>query len=173
MKAATCLEDVRHSYKPGDIRVLFVGESPPSGGTFFYKADSNLSRYTQQAFSVTFNTAFESGEDFLRCFQELGCYLDDLCLFPVNRTVAAERNCHRARGVEALAVRMRVASPNAIIVVMRAIRRYVKQARCHAGLESVPVHFVSFPAQGHQQRYVAELVGLLRQLQETGVLASE
>jgi hypothetical protein len=116
------LEDLRQSYRPDRIRVLFIGESPPAGGTFFYKVDSNLARYTQQAFSQAFERQFDSGEAFLRFFKALGCYLDDLCLTPLNRLDRRERKRHRTAGVDLLAERIRTASPQVVVSVMRALR---------------------------------------------------
>ena len=43
-------EELRRRYRPETVRALFVGESPPAGGTFFYAANSNLYRFTEQAF---------------------------------------------------------------------------------------------------------------------------
>ena len=33
------LEGIRKKYQPNKIQVLFIGESPPAGGTFFYLAN--------------------------------------------------------------------------------------------------------------------------------------
>jgi hypothetical protein len=43
-------EDLRARYRPRDVDVLFIGESPPAGGTFFYAANSNLYYATEEAF---------------------------------------------------------------------------------------------------------------------------
>jgi hypothetical protein len=71
-------ELIRKRYLTKEVRVLFVGESPPAGGTFFYAANSNLYFATEEAF-VAALPALE-GKDFLEEFRRLGCYLDDLCL---------------------------------------------------------------------------------------------
>jgi hypothetical protein len=63
--------------------VLFVGESPPAGGAFFYRANSKLYDATREAFE-TATPALRREDDVLAAFQRLGCYLDDLCLAPVN-----------------------------------------------------------------------------------------
>jgi len=36
--SVTDLDKLRLRYRPDKISVLFVGESPPAGGTFFYKS---------------------------------------------------------------------------------------------------------------------------------------
>jgi hypothetical protein len=166
----TPLEQLRHSYKPADIRVLFVGESPPAGGTFFYRADSNLARCTQEAFSEAFGREFDDGEAFLRFFASLGCYLDDLCLVPVNRMDKADRKRQRVESIGSLAARIRAASPEAVVSVMRAIVPQVKQAMDLAGLDTTLFFSLPFPAYQHKQDYVHELVSVLRRLQRAGTL---
>lgn len=44
------IERQRRRYKPKEVRVLFIGESPPEGGTFFYLANSKLYRHTKSRF---------------------------------------------------------------------------------------------------------------------------
>jgi len=71
-------EEIRRRYDPRkqgkEIKVLFIGESPPSK-TFFYCADSNLYFATKEAFEVAYNKPIAN---FLNCFKHLGCYLIDL-----------------------------------------------------------------------------------------------
>lgn len=43
---------MRESFRPADVKILFIGESPPAGGALFYAANSNLFRYTNAAFQV-------------------------------------------------------------------------------------------------------------------------
>ena len=76
-------EELRKSYKPDKVKILFVGESPPAGGTFFYNANSNLYRNTKKAFEIALEK--EWSYDFLSDFKKMGCYLVDLCLIPVNK----------------------------------------------------------------------------------------
>ena len=172
MTADLALDILRQSYKPDTIRVLFIGESPPAGGTFFYKADSNLARYTQRAFTNVFGSAVGDGEQFLRFFKELGCFLDDLCLTPINHLDERERRRYREQSVGDLAARLRDASPQAIVVVIKRIVPFVVRAAHQAGFASLPIAALPFPAQGNQLRYVRELTIVLKDLQEAGRLIS-
>ncbi len=45
-------EELRLRYRPKKVGVLLVAESRPAGGTFFYAGNSNLVRYTEQAFRM-------------------------------------------------------------------------------------------------------------------------
>jgi hypothetical protein len=167
------MERLRREYRPEVVRVLFVGESPPVGGTFFYKGDSNLARHTREAFTVAFNMACDNAESFLRFFKDMGCYLDDLCLVPVNRLDDEERDSTRIAGIEDLAQRIRSLSPHAVVAVMRGIAPHVGKATRLAGLEGIPFHSLPFPTMGNQVRYMSGLVDLLYTLQRAGILPSE
>ena len=76
------LEEIRDKYRPKTISILFIGESPPAGGTFFYLANSNLFRYTYEAFRLEFKQMIGDEIEFLNFFKQNGCFLDDLCLEP-------------------------------------------------------------------------------------------
>lgn len=168
----TPIEELRCSYRPDDINVLFVGESPPAGNTFFYRANSNLLHYTQKAFSEAFAKVFASGEDFLNFFEEVGCYVEDLCLSPVNHMNKVERKRHRVKNIEPLAIRIRTISPKAIVIVMRAIEDSVRQAVQQSHLNSVQVYSLPFPAfsSKNKQCYMTELVEVLHKLLKANIL---
>jgi hypothetical protein len=155
------IETVRTRFKPEPIRVLFVGESPPAGGAFFYYENSNLYRYTKEAFAAVFNRQFEPGEEFLVFFAGLGCYLIDLCAVPVNHFDKGEREFQRTAGITSLSARLRTTSPQAIVVVMKAIEQHIRQAADQAGLGRIPVFALPFPARGNQRKYVEGLVKTL------------
>ena len=84
-------EELRLRYRPSQVRLLFVGESPPANGTFFYLGNSNLWRYTHEAFRNVYGTDFDHDNSFCEFFVSKGCYLEDLCLAPVNRMKKTER----------------------------------------------------------------------------------
>ena len=73
-------ENLRNTYKPDNIEVLFVGESRPKGGTFFYQGDSALYKETKKAFDKYFD------QDIFKLdkFKLWGCWLYDICENPVN-----------------------------------------------------------------------------------------
>jgi len=167
---ASSLEALRLRFKPEKFKVLFVGESAPANGTFFYKTDSNLYRYTQQAFVSAFGKECGFGEGFLNFFRGRGCYLDDLCLEPVNNLDQTARQRKRNKSVPLLAGRIREYRPEAIVVVMSAIKDQVEQSARSAGLGSVPFRAVPFPARGNQKKYVAQLTKVLQELKEKGII---
>ena len=109
-------------------------------------------------------------DDFVAAFQRLGCYLNDLCLVPVNQLDMRDpkRLGERERGVAPLARRMKPLKPTVVCVVMKDILPVVSVAveRAHidAGREALP-----FPAR-HRAQYVALLTRLVKGWRSRAVL---
>jgi hypothetical protein len=165
----TANERLRRRYRPDDVRVLFVGESPPAGGTFFYRANSKLYDATREAFEAAI-PALRREDDFLAAFQRLGCYLDDLCLEPVNdlHMRDSKRLAQRERGVAPLARRMKPRDPAVVCVVMKAIVTEVGRATDRAELD-VQREALPFPAR-HRAQYVRMLTHVVKRWRRRGVL---
>jgi hypothetical protein len=155
-------ERLRKHYRPDRVRILFVGESPPASGRFFYQADSGL----YHAVKETFLRAFPSlgNAEFLDSFCSLGCYLVDLCGEPVdNMTEDARRRAWR-RGETRLAQKIRTLRPQTIVTVVRSIRTNVGRARERAGGSGNHV-VLPYPGRWHRHRtkFRRLLVPFLRQ----------
>lgn len=141
-------DEIREQHRPARVRLLLVGESPPSGGTFFYSRNSKLYRVTEVSFRAAVPDLI--GNDFLAAFVRMGCYLDDLCLMPVNqlkKTHGAQDQLRRAReaGVAPLAERMAEYDPAAIVLVGLGIEKFVRRATQEAGRGSLPFYALPFP----------------------------
>jgi hypothetical protein len=169
-------EILRREFIPDRITVLFVGESPPAGGTFFYRANSLLYDATKEAFQTAVPDLVR-GAGFLDHFRALGCYLDDLCLVPVNhpkldnRLARAKRLLHREEGEAPLAERMREYAPRAIVVTVIGIAENVSRAAGRAGLSDLPRPALPFPGRkAHRDRFIAELASELIEFRRVGVL---
>lgn len=160
------VEAVRKRFKPASIALLFVGESPPSGGTFFYAGNSNLYRHTVRAFRAAFGERI--GSNFLLSFAALGCYLDDLYLSPVDQMNRRDRRAARVAGEAPLSRRIRVYSPRAVIGIGYGCEPSFVRAH-RAACVTAPLHVLPFPNWPKQrQRYVEELTALLTQLDSSG-----
>src|ERR1700722_1632945 len=138
------LEELRKSFRPGLITTLFVGESAPASGRFFYSGDSSLFHAMKRAFG--------SREKFLGDFKKKGFYLDDLVLTPINKLERHERLRQRQEAVPELAKRLVEYKPEAVVVVMRAILPTVLRAMRIAGMPYEPF-CVPHPAFGNWARF--------------------
>jgi hypothetical protein len=161
-------ERSRRQFWPDKLRVLFIGESPPAGGTFFYYANSRLYDATTEAFLAAI-PALRREDDFLDAFKRMGCYLEDLSPVAVNhldlgdRTQRRERRELRWRGIEPLARRMRPWSPRVIAVVMKDMVRTgdIQKTLRLAGHTDIERVDLPFPGRHHDQ-YVEELTDHVR-----------
>jgi len=160
------LELIRNSFYPpdGKVKFLFVGESPPYGGKFFYNANTGLYKYTKEAFSRAINIEWRDDAEFLYYFRDHGFFLDDLCHEPVNQYKRGEgrnRQLKRQKSLPDFTTRMKKYNPENIIIVMKAIEKFVKKAIEKNNL-SIVTYLLPFPSYGHQQQYVDKLVKILK-----------
>ena len=166
------IQKIRESWKPETVKVLVVGESPPANGTFFYCGDSNLYRYTKEAFEEAFGVEWRSTEEFLSFFRECGCYLVDLCDDPVNGLDDRLRQQKRTEGIQRLAREISQAGAAVQIVVMKDIVKYVQRARRRSGTRPKRNWELPFPVRSrrNQRRFVEGLTRALNELRHDGTL---
>jgi len=119
------VEALRASYRPQCITTLFVGESAPASGAFFYRGNTSLKRHMEQALAAS---GLVGNSDFLERFKSYGWYLDDLVLTPVDRLPRPERRLQCETALESLATRIADYQPQAIVSLMRGIERFVNRA---------------------------------------------
>lgn len=150
------LEALRRSYKPRRVRLLFVGESPPASGRFFYAGDSGLYRAMLEVFQGA-DPAIDGGT-FLEVFRASGCYLVDLCSEPVDRMPAALRRAAREAGEESLARAITALRPEVIATLLRSIEGNVARAIARANWTGPTI---DLPYPGRWATLRAEFVGRL------------
>ena len=170
--ASAAIERVRASYRPPEIRLLFVGESAPAGGTFFYAGNSTLYYETHAAFARALPTQMVATRPFLEMFKELGCYLDDLCLEPVNHLERAARRQKRTDAEGLLAQRLQAYSPLMVVAIGKTTAApHVRAVLAASGLASLPLRVVAFPGRPeHKVMFHSEMNAILSEACELGVL---
>ena len=137
------LEALRRSFRPEDIKTLFVGESAPRSGKFFYTHNTGLYRAIKQAFN--------GSDDFLSGFKASGFYLDDLSLVPVNGMSPGERREQCKASIPSFSSRLREYQPASIVILLRSIDKWVREAAAQAKLQ-VPVYSVTYPGRFQKLR---------------------
>jgi hypothetical protein len=160
------IKAVRQTFRPNRVRILFVGESHPANGTFFYYGDSNLFSSTLRAFELGLGQTFDSQKDFLEFFRSSGCYLDDLCSVAVNRIKDDDvRNHHREQSVSWLADRIRSYNPEFVICFMKQIFPYVERAIILSEVDLKKIWSLPFPGRlQHAMAYQEQLSSVVREL---------
>jgi hypothetical protein len=156
-KIAPDREHLRRRYRPTHVRLLFVGESPPASGRFFYRADSGLYRAIRDAFVLAFPALREA--DFLETFRDLGCYLVDLCARPVDHLDGRQRREACADGELRLSKVLKQLQPETVITVVRSIADHVGRAQRRVNWRGRSLE-LPYPGRWHRHR-VAFLEALL------------
>jgi hypothetical protein len=153
------VEAVRARYCPKRIKTLFVGESPPTSGAFFYCGNSAMLNHMQRAVELALG---ENG-NFLERFKAYGWYLDDLVLTPVNKLTKSERKAKCLEAQKSLADRIKAYQPEAIVSLLMFIKQFVDAAaitaRSNASRYAVP-----FPGMGHQGPFQAAMACIIPKL---------
>jgi hypothetical protein len=146
-------ESLRSSYRPARVRILFVGESPPASGRFFYQSDSGLYRAIRNTFRAAFPAIPE--ENFLHSFRTLGCYLIDLCGKPVDRLSTDGRKQACRAGESRLARTLKKLRPKIVITVIRSISANVRRAQASANWKGLYVE-LPYPGRWKEHRIAFE-----------------
>jgi len=154
--AIASVEALRASYRPARITTLFVGESAPVNGTFFYDGNNSMVRYMQRAVE----TAFPGTGDFLERFRDYGWYVDDLVLSPINHLKGAERRAAWHGAGDSLSTRIAQYQPLAIVSLLSGIKDIVADAAMKAG-SLATFYSVPFPGMGNQTKFHNEMVRIV------------
>lgn len=154
------IESLRQQFRPKKVSLLFVGESPPASGRFFYDK-SHMTTFTSRAFERAFDVQFSSTAEFLEFFKSKGCFLDDVSHDPVDKLGNRERQNALQQCIEPFSRRLRDEHPDIIVVVLKKISDLVSEAVTNAGLQA-PIHVLPFPGNGHQNKYIKSLEVIIR-----------
>jgi hypothetical protein len=156
-------EVARKSFRPRKVRLLFVGESPPASGRFFYHRDSGLYRAMRDAFIAVDRTI--SDENFLKRFQDAGCYLVDLCGRPVDDLDPALRRAACNAAVPRFAQTIAELNPERVATLVRSIEADVKSAASRAAWDG-PILHLPYPGRWirHRKLFTDQLVPEIRKL---------
>jgi hypothetical protein len=141
-------ETERLKFRPAQITTLFVGESAPVSGDFFYYGNNAMLTHMRTATE----RSLQPTGDFLEVFKGYGWYLDDVVLVPVNHLDGLQRKDALHNAIDGLATRIRDYKPIAIVSMLLSITRYVEAARTLAKSDAA-LYEVPFPGMGQQRRF--------------------
>ena len=155
-------ERLRLQFRPARVELLFVGESPPASGRFFYQGDSGLYRAMRDALLIADPSM--SAVSFLDAFQASGCYLIDLCREPVNHRDRRSRHAACLAREPSLSLAIRRLRPSKIVTVVRSIEANVARAAFRAGWTGPFLH-LPYPGRWshYKDRFVQDLVKSITQ----------
>ena len=153
----------RNKYKPIKVNVLFIAESPPSSGGYFYVEKTigkdHLFRETMKALGFwPIDRPMRKGCDkrpMLNEFRSIGFFLIDTCEIPVDRLQSRERRLSTVQGALTLPRRVKSLDPDRILIVKKTVFKPGRQVLTDAGfgnriLNTKPL---PFPSHGNQRKY--------------------
>jgi hypothetical protein len=150
------------------VRLLFIGESAPASGRFFYQGDSGLYRAMRDAFR-TVDRAIDD-ENFFAIFQASGCYLIDLCRRPVDDLDPKPRRTACQAGEASLSKAIVELRPMMIATLLRSIEGNVKRALLRTSWRGRIIHL---PYPGRWARNKKVFVNALTPIIAKLILPSE
>ena len=153
------IERARADHRPRRITTLFVAESAPVGGTFFYYGNGHLGRYLRRSIEEV----LAGDGDFLERFKSYGWYLDDLVQAPVNHLTPRERRAAHLGAAQVLQLRIAEYRPLAIVCLLKSIGAIVRAAASGAGFDG-PFFEVPFPGNGQQRRFHLQMIDIVPDL---------
>lgn len=164
-------ERLRHSYKPSKIRFLFIAESPPNSGGFFYNPktigrDSLFAETMRTLRLWPENKTMSKGFDkrpLLKRFQSMKYYLLDSSQTPVDKLGFRERN-RKVRGeIPRLIREIKKLKPDKIVLVKKNVFQIVGPALVKEdfAVRVLNKTFLAFPSHGNQLKYRRHLRRLL------------
>jgi hypothetical protein len=156
----------RARYRPERITTLFVGESPPASGKFFYRGNTALARSMEAAMAAA---GLRDGSDFHDRFKSCGWYLDDALL---NHLTRSQRTAACLRARSSLADRIAGYRPLAIVTVLLRIKDIVDNAAIAAGSDA-PRFAVAFPGNGQQARFLKEMADIVPTLPRASLIKQD
>lgn len=161
-------EALRRSFRPRNMRVLFVGESAPASGRFFYRRNSGLYRAIRNLFEAADPSIRD--ENFLEKFQHCGCYLIDLCGEPVDKLEPNARRAAHLAGERSLRQAISRLQPEMIVSLCRSIRPIVSRAATAANWTG-PIIDVPYPGRWihHNRVFTAKLLPVVKRILQSAL----
>lgn len=154
---------LRGRYRPDRVRLLFIGESPPASGRFFYNRDSGLYRAIRDAFLLIDSSITDA--NFLDRFKASGCFLTDTCPYPVDRMDPKSRRAACLEGEAKLSRTIKRLQPDAIVTLVRSVRPIVERATSAANWSGRSID-APYPGRWirHREKFLELILPELRSL---------
>jgi hypothetical protein len=162
----------RDQYRPGRVKLLWIAESPPTSGSYFYFQETtggdHLFRETMRAVGLwPEREIMKKGVDkqpLLERFRSKGFFLIDTCSYPVDKLPHRERRRAILDGAAGLGQLISELNPKGIIIVKSNIYDPVKRVLESNGFAGKILNQrpLPFPSHGRQQTYRKKIGDMLR-----------
>jgi hypothetical protein len=127
---------LRLRHKPEKVQALFIADGMPVNNRYFYLKNSSMFRAVKDAYTQVFGD-FKDNDDFLKFFKEMGGYFESLTILPIKYLPPKEQVKAREEGVEPLAKKLAEMQPRLIVISLKTIEKYAREAIQLSGITSV------------------------------------
>jgi hypothetical protein len=167
------LERLREEYRPahGELKVLLLGESPPPGDGFFYKARSTIFTCTRRVLVEQCGLPNDAG-GFLDAFAAAGFFLDDFSPRRGDQPAGRPEEPDVRASVARIATTIHDERPLVVIGVLQRIERLVGEAVEQSRRPETPWICLPFPNWRSDSTRKAYEVALRRVIEDLGLAAT-
>ena len=159
---------LRRKFKPAEVRLIFVAESPPASGKYFYDITGTV---TEPLFAAIMRDVLgqtpRTKTDGLRAFQDAGYTLVDATYTPVNRGLTNRERDNRILedypSLKQDLAKLTQRKPIPILLVKANVCRLLEERLVADGFNVINKGtIVPFPASGQQGRFRTAATSILR-----------
>ena len=127
---------LKQQHKPENVQLLFIADGMPVNNRYFYRKNSSMFRAVKDAYTQVFGE-FKTDDEFLKFFKEMGAYFESLTMEPIKFLPPKEQVKAREEGVKPLADKIAEMQPRLIIISLKTIEKYAREAIQLSGITSV------------------------------------
>jgi hypothetical protein len=128
--------DLKQHHNPENVQLLFIADGMPVNNRYFYRKNSSMFRAVKDAYTQVFGE-FKTDDEFLKFFKEMGAYFESLTMEPIKFLPPKEQVKAREEGVKPLADKIAEMQPRLIIISLKTIEKYAREAIQLSGITSV------------------------------------
>lgn len=157
--------DLRNKYLPKNIKIVFILESPPVSGKYFYNEEGSVKEPLFSAMMKLIGLPPGNKQEGLTYFANKGYFIVDATYEPVNKLKNKERNDKILENFEYLVkVLIKLGDPKKIntILIKSNICRLLENKLLHLGYKVLNNGIIiPFPSTGQQKKFMTEALKVL------------
>jgi len=160
---------LRNKYLPSDLRVIFVAESPPASGKYFYNEDGSLGEPLFRAMMNVLDIKPTTKTEGLKAFRQTGHLLVDATYTPVNKFQGKRRELTILSDYKNLTHDLKNLcgnkNPDVILIKANICRLLERKLRSDGFNVKNGGVIVPFPSNGQQKNFLREMNKIYRSRQ--------
>jgi len=153
---------LRDQYKPDNLKVIFILESPPVSGKYFYDDNSKSDLFVVMMEIIKYKET--SKHDGLRTFQKAGYFITDATYTPVNKMLEKERNLEILKNLFGLIDDLKKLTKDKKVKIILIKKNIYNLLVCPLKVLKFNVinkEYIPFPGSGHARECINKINKIL------------